>query len=59
MTVRNFGNNVNEYYIQLTRKNFNDRAARLAEITTQKAAEDYVADVKKKMETICNSTTQV
>lgn len=52
MTVRNFGNNVNEYYIQLTRKNFNDRAARLAEITTQKAAEDYVADVKKKMETI-------
>ncbi|MBR2425195.1 MAG: acetylxylan esterase [Lentisphaeria bacterium] len=49
MAEKNYGNNVNEYYVQLTRKNFADRAEYLAKIQTKEAAEQYVADLKQKM----------
>ena len=47
-----FGNNVNEYYVALARKNFIRRQERLEKITTKEQAQEYVKDVKSKIEKI-------
>lgn len=49
MNVRNYGNNVNEYYVRMAKKNFADRAERTVQITTKEQAQQYVADLKNKM----------
>lgn len=52
MTKTLFGNNVNEYYVQLARKNFAGRKAKLHAVTTKEEAQKYVEEVKKKIEKI-------
>ncbi len=44
-----FGNAVNEYYLDLIRKNYIGRKTRLAAIRTREDAERYVAEVKAKI----------
>ena len=52
MTNSLFGNNVNEYYVALARKNFEERRKKLDAITTKEQAENYVKEVKSKIEKI-------
>ena len=42
MTNSLFGNNVNEYYVALARKNFEERKKKLDAITTKEQAACYV-----------------
>ncbi|MBO7146493.1 MAG: acetylxylan esterase [Lentisphaeria bacterium] len=44
-----FGNAVQEYYLDLVRKNYWDRKARLEAIRTREDAEKYVAEVREKV----------
>lgn len=53
-----FGNNVNEYYTVLARKNFEERKKRLEKITTEKEAQKYVADVREKIAEIFDLPSQ-
>ncbi|MBO5761659.1 MAG: acetylxylan esterase [Lentisphaeria bacterium] len=52
MTNSLFGNNVNEYYVALARKNFEERKKKLDAITTKEQAACYVKEVKSKIEKI-------
>ena len=52
MTNSLFGNNVNEYYVALARKNFEERKKRLKAITTKEQAASYVKEIKSKIEKI-------
>ena len=47
-----FGNSVNEYYVALAKKNFAQRAGRLASVKTKEQAEEYVKNVREKIEKI-------
>lgn len=52
MTLSVFGNNVNEYYVDLVRKNFEERTERLKKIRTRAEAEEYIGGVREKIRKI-------
>ncbi len=47
-----FGNTVQDYYLDLVRKNYQERKARLAALKTKKDAERYAAEVRVKIQAL-------
>ena len=47
-----YGNELNEYYVRKVRRNFKERAARLAAIRTKEEALAYVTELKEKMRSV-------
>ena len=47
-----YGAHLNEFYVQKVRRNFDERAVRLASIKTPEEVRAYVAELREKMRSI-------